>query len=132
MEHNEKEKTIDWKDDSGEIHTVVSKYHDKPEDGWQPLHGNEYKLRHQRNFYYVKGDQVGTEVHTDDYRAVIPAYIIASLVVIAICVIVTIFAPIVGIIFSVFGLVWLIGFWAKAPFTKWKNQKKTPDEEKNQ
>lgn len=28
----------------------------------------------------------------------------------------------VGIIVDIFALVWIIGFWVKAPFTKWKNQ----------
>ncbi|MCM1494672.1 MAG: hypothetical protein NC089_02630 [Bacteroides sp.] len=126
---------VDWEDDSGEIHTVASNYNITWEDGWQKNNGIRNRSivtgnQHQSKMRYVRGMQTGGSVTTDDYRVVIPAYIIGTIVIIVLCIVVTFVYLPLGIFFDIVGIVWIIGLWAKAPFTKWKNQKKKLEEEK--
>lgn len=124
---NEKEQMdsnnqIDWDDDSGVIHTHKENYHLTKEDGWQEnraLRGMNKVGHKTRN---IKGTQVGYSYVTDDYRAVIPAYIIGTIIVIIFCVVATmVFLPL-GIMIDIMGVAWVVGMWKNAPYKKWKNQ----------
>lgn len=139
MDNNEMNQDIqpqvDWEDDSGEIHTVTHVVKLTKEDGWQRNHvitqhqvvaGNQY----QSQMRYFKGTQVNVYKTTDDYRVVIPAYIIGTILVIAICIVVTFVWLPLGVIFDIFGIVWLVGIWAKAPFVKWRNQREKLQDKK--
>lgn len=128
---------IDWDDDSGEIHTVVDKYKITKEDGWQrnnaiAQHSIVSGNQHQSNMRYVKGTQVGVRMTTDDYRMVIPAYIIGTILIIVVCIVVTFVWLPLGVFFDIFGIVWIIGLWAKAPYTKWRNQREKLKEQKTE
>lgn len=115
---------IDWNDDSGEIHTVIHQYNQTTEDGWQnnrAVYGSNYTTTDNQQ---IKGIQTGFVYQTDDYRKVLPAYIIGTIVLIAVSIITLILIPIIGIFVSIFSIVWIIGLWAKAPFKKWRNQEK--------
>lgn len=113
---------INWDDDSGEIHTRTAVYHQTPEDGWQRNRGYHQHSGHKYRKRYIKGYAVGKTYVTDDFRKVIPGYIIATIAVIALCVAVTkIYLP-MGIMFDIMGIAWIIGFWKNAPYKKWKNQ----------
>lgn len=128
-ENKQAYETTDWDDDSGEIHTVESGYKYSYEDGWKNTHRiNKQGGRHRM----IRGNQVGYHYITDDYRKVIPGYIIATVLVIAVCVAVTLISVVPGIIFDVFGAIWIIGFWSKAPYKKWRNQAERIKEEKNE
>lgn len=120
----------DWDDDSGEIHTVVREYNSGAEDGW---HRNKAKYGSNiPEFREVKGKQSGFIYQTDDYRKVLPGYIIATVVVILLCVVMLILVPVMGVLITVFGVVFIIGFWKDAAksSTKWKNQAKRLKDEK--
>lgn len=133
MNNNEQNSTekIDWDDDSGKIHTVKTTYSIKKEDGWQD---NRALLTKSQRIHSktrkIKGRQFGFHYVTDDYRKVIPAYVIGTIFIIAVCIIWTIISPFTGILADIFGAVWIIGIWKKAPFTKWKNQSQNLKEEK--
>ena len=126
-------KPIDWEDDSGEIHTLKETYKTTKEDGWQVSEGF-YKTNSGVGYgkTMFKGTSVNMHYETDDYRKVIPGYIIATLFVIALCVVMWFVKPIMGGIFTVFGIFWVVGFWAKAPYKKWKNQAQKLKEENEQ
>ena len=124
-------KKIDWDDDSGEIHTQKEVCKTDFSDGWQEntsFGGTNKGLSYTHSKFIGKS----TEIHyvTDDYRKVIPAYIIVTLFIIVLCVVMLCVKLSIGLIFSVFGVVWIIGLWAKAPHKKWKNQHKKLNEEK--
>ncbi len=115
------------------IHTSESTYHLTKEDGWQENRALQGMNKVGHKTRYIKGTQVGYHYVTDDYRRVIPAYIIGTIMVIIICVVVTmIFLP-MGIMFDIMGAAWVIGMWKNAPYKKWKNQdKKLKEQSKNQ
>lgn len=124
----------DWDDDSGEIHNVTSFYNTSSVDGWQDNHAIYGANRYGHKTRKIKGDQVGFRYQTDDYRKVMPGYIIGTLVLIALCIVVAVISPLMGILFGVFGIVWIVGMWKNAPTKKWKNQseKLKQDKERNQ
>lgn len=118
----ESDENVDWNDDSGVIHSIKNYYNITKEDGWQDNQAlsNTNSFRNEKRKIY--GKQVGFQYITDDYRKVIPGYIFGTIFVILVCIIVTIIFPVIGIFIDIFGAIWIIGFWMKAPFTKWKNQ----------
>lgn len=120
----------DFDDDSGEIHTTVNYYNQTKEDGWQQnkaLYGSHLNTSETRN---IKGTQVGYTYVTDDYRKVLPAYIIGTILMIIISIVLLILVPVFGVFVSIFSIAWIVGMWKKAPVKKWKNQaKKLKDEE---
>ena len=124
------DKNNDWDDDSGVIHSKKTNYNITKEDGWQDNHDlfqtkhSDYKMRK------IKGKQFGFTYETDDYRKVIPGYIIGTVFIILFGIILTIFVPSIGVFVDVFGIVWIIGMWKKAPFIKWKNQSERLKEER--
>ncbi len=123
------DENIDWNDDSGVIHSIKRDYQITEEDGWQ----DDHTLFNTNNFENrkIKGKQFGFQYITDDYRKVIPGYVFGTILMILVCIIVTINLPVIGIFIDIFSAVWIIGFWKKAPFSKWKNQSKKLKEEKN-
>lgn len=124
---NEKEQMnsndqIDWDDDSGVIHTNKENYHLTKEDGWQENRALQGMNKVGHEMRSIKGTQVGFHYETDNYRAVIPAYIIGTIIVIIICVVATmVFLPL-GIMIDIMGVAWVVGMWKNAPYKKWKNQ----------
>ena len=122
----------DWDDDSGEIHTVIQQYHQTAEDGWQQnkaLYGSHLNTSKSRQ---IKGSQVGLVYQTDDYRKVLPGYIIGTVLLLAVSIILLILVPVIGVFFSIFSMIWIVGLWKKAPIKKWKNQaQKQKDEKQN-
>ena len=120
----------DWNDDSGEIHTVIHQYHQTAEDGWQQnkaLYGSHLNTSKSRQ---IKGSQVGLVYQTDDYRKVLPGYIIGTILLLAVSIVLLILVPVVGVFVSIFSIVWIIGLWKKAPVKKWKNQAQKLKDEK--
>ncbi len=120
----------DWDDDSGEIHTVIHQYHQTAEDGWQQnkaLYGSHLNTSKTSQ---IKGDQVGLVYQTDDYRKVLPGYIIGTILLLAVSIVLLILVPVVGVFVSIFSIVWIIGLWKKAPVKKWKNQAQKLKDEK--
>ena len=122
----------DWDDDSGEIHTVIQQYHQTAEDGWQQnkaLYGSHLNTSKSRQ---IKGSQVGLVYQTDDYRKVLPGYIIGTVLLLAVSIVLLILVPVIGVFFSIFSMIWIVGLWKKAPIKKWKNQaQKQKDEKQN-
>ena len=122
----------DWDDDSGEIHTVIQQYNQTAEDGWQQnkaLYGSHLNTSKSRQ---IKGSQVGLVYQTDDYRKVLPGYIIGTVLLLAVSIILLILVPVIGVFFSIFSMIWIVGLWKKAPIKKWKNQaQKQKDEKQN-
>lgn len=120
----------DFDDDSGEIHSTINYYNQTKEDGWQrnrALYGSRLITSKTRN---IKGKQTGFYYQTDDYRKVLPAYIIGTILMIIISIVLLILAPVFGVLVSIFSIAWIVGIWKKAPVKKWKNQaKKLKDEE---
>ena len=121
---------LDFGDDSGEIHTTINYYDQTKADGWQQnraLYGPLLNTSKTRN---IKGTQTGFYYQTDDYRKVLPGYIIGTILMIIISIVLLILVPIFGVFVSIFSIAWIIGMWKKAPVKKWKNQaKKLKDEE---
>ena len=120
----------DWDDDSGEIHTVIQQYHQTAEDGWQQnkaLYGSHLNTSKSRQ---IKGSQVGLVYQTDDYRKVLPGYIIGTVLLLAVSIVLLILVPVVGVFVSIFSIVWIIGLWKKAPVKKCKNQAQKLKDEK--
>ncbi len=113
----------DWNDESGEIHTVKKTYYLKKEDDWQKNHSHSYINPNKKHNRIIKGKQVGFTYVTDDYRIVIPGYIISTIIIIAACIVAFFIHFAAGIIVSLFAVFWIIGFWKNASFRKWKNQK---------
>ena len=128
MENQDNNK-IDWNDDSGEIHTVYQKYETSSEDGFQRNHA--YINRAGKKNRYIKGKQIGFKYVTDDYRKVLPGYVFATILIIAVTIILFFINVITGIVFGVFAAFFIYGFWKSAPITKWKNQSKKIKSEKN-
>lgn len=127
---NQSEQNVDWNDDSGEIHTIKHKYHLSAKDGWQrnrALYGSHVVTSDRRR---IKGTQVGYTYVTDDFRKVLPGYIIGTILMIVISIVFCIFIPFVGILVSIFSIVWIIGMWKQAPIKKWQNQAKKIKQEK--
>lgn len=120
--------TVDWKDDSSEIHTVTSHYHITEEDGWQK---NYSHIPSADEPQAVKGTQIGIQYETDDYRKVLAGYIIASLFFPLISVFLLIIVPVVGIPFAVISVIGIVSMWKNAPYKKWKNQAKKRKEKKD-
>lgn len=124
---------IDWDDDSGEIHTLKETYETNWSDGWQE---SEYTYKTGSKIGVGKsmfrGKKVETHYETDNYKVVLPGYIISTILVIVVCIIMWFVKPIMGGIFTVFSVFWVIGFWKKAPYKKWKNQAKKLKESKNE
>ncbi|MGN1147767.1 MAG: hypothetical protein ACI4TB_05050 [Lachnospiraceae bacterium] len=122
----------DWKDDSGEIHTVKYQYSQSEEDGWQQnkaLYGSHLNTSKTRN---IKGKQVGFYYATDDYRKVITGYVIGTVFAVLFSIIMLIIVPVMGILITIFSLVFIVSLWVKAPYKKWKNQAdKLKQEKKN-
>ena len=122
----------DWDDDSGEIHTVIHQYNQTAEDGWQQnkaLYGSHVNTSKTSQ---IKGNQVGLVYQTDDYRKVLPGYIIGTILLLAASIILLILVPVIGVFFSIFSIIWIVGLWKKAPIKKWKNQaQKLKDEKQN-
>ena len=122
----------DWDDDSGEIHTVIQQYNQTAEDGWQQnkaLYGSHLNTSKSRQ---IKGSQVGLVYQTDDYRKVLPGYIIGTVLLLAVSIVLLILVPVIGVFFSIFSMIWIVGLWKKAPIKKWKNQaQKQKDEKQN-
>ena len=120
----------DFDDDSGEIHTTINYYNQTKADGWQQnraLYGPLLNTSKTRN---IKGTQTGFYYQTDDYRKVLPGYIIGTILMIIISIVLLILVPIFGVFVSIFSIAWIVGMWKKAPVKKWKNQaKKLKDEE---
>ena len=120
----------DFGDDSGEIHTTINYYNQTKADGWQQnraLYGPLLNTSKTRN---IKGTQTGFYYQTDDYRKVLPGYIIGTILMIIISIVLLILVPIFGVFVSIFSIAWIVGMWKKAPVKKWKNQaKKLKDEE---
>lgn len=123
------DENIDWNDDSGVIHSIKRDYQITEEDGWQDdhTHFNTNNFENRK----IKGKQFGFQYITDDYLKVIPGYIFGTILMIIVGIIVTIYFPIIGIFIDIFAVIWIIGMWKNAPFTKWKNQYKKLKEEKN-
>ena len=119
---------VNWDDDSGEIHTVSHTTVQTPEDGWQEVHRLNGKVTDTPHF--VKGKQVHYTYTTDDYRKVIPALIISTIIIAAFCVGAWFISPIIGVLITIFGVVWIVGSWKQAPKTKWKNQAQKLKEER--
>lgn len=112
----------DWKDDNGEIHTVKYQYSQSEEDGWQQnkaLYGSHLNTSKTRN---IKGKQVGFYYATDDYRKVITGYIIGTVFAVLFSIVMLIIVPVMGILITIFSLVFIVSLWVKAPYKKWKNQ----------
>lgn len=65
---------------------------------------------------------MGFTYRTDDYRKVLPGYIIGTVILIAVSIVMLILIPVVGIFVSIFSIAWIVGMWKKAPVKKWKNQ----------
>ncbi|MDO4464002.1 MAG: hypothetical protein Q4C57_05580 [Bacillota bacterium] len=122
----------DWDDDSGEIHTVIHQYNQTAEDGWQQnkaLYGSHVNTSKTSQ---IKGNQVGLVYQTDDYRKVLPGYIIGTILLLAASIVLLILVPVIGVFFSIFSIIWIVGLWKKAPIKKWKNQaQKLKDEKQN-
>lgn len=122
-------KPVDWNDDSGEVHTVKETYKTTWDDGWQE---SEFSYKTGSKVAVGKsmfrGNKVETHYETDNYKVVVPGYIISTILVIALCVVMWFVKPIMGGIFTVFGLFWVVGFWKHAPIKKWKNQAKKSKE----
>lgn len=120
----------DFDDDSGEIHTTINYYNQTKADGWQQnraLYGPLLNTSKTRN---IKGTQTGFYYQTDDYRKVLPGYIIGTILMIIISIVLLILVPVFGVFVSIFSIAWIVGMWKKAPVKKWKNQaKKLKDEE---
>lgn len=113
---------IDWDDDSGVIHTSYQKYKTSPEDGFQKNHAYSTINKQGKKHRYIKGKQTGFVYVTDDYRKVIPRYVLVTILMIAVTIILLIINIIIGIVFGTFAAFFIYGFWKKAPITKWKNQ----------
>lgn len=112
----------DFSDDSGDIHTTIHYYNQTGEDGWQQnraLYGPKLNTSKSRN---ILGTQTGFYYQTDDFRKVIPGYIIGTLIMVIISIVTLILIPIIGIFITIFSIAWIIGMWKKAPIRKWKNQ----------
>ncbi len=130
MENQDNNK-IDWNDDSGEIHTLHQKYETSSEDGFQKNHAYSTINKYGKKNRYIKGKQIGFKYLTDDYRKVIPGYVFATILMIAVTIILLFINVIIGIGFGIFSAFFIYGFWKNAPITKWKNQSKQIKSEKN-
>ncbi len=106
---------VNWDDDSGEIHTVSKRYYTTAQDGWQDNHALSGLNKNGSDRRKIKGKQIGFQYVTDDYRKVLPGYIIATVVIVAFCIIAFLIHPIAGIGVTAFGAVWIVGFWKNAP-----------------
>ena len=120
------EKEIARDGDSGVIHTIKNGYNITQEDGWQ----NKHTLYGPEQQQKIKGKQFGFTYVTDDYRKVIPVYILGTIFVIVLGIVMTVILPLMGIFIDIIGFFWIIGMWKNAPYTKWKNQAKKLKEEK--
>ncbi len=129
---NQGNNKIDWDDDSGAIHTSYQKYKTSPEDGFQKNHAYYMVSKQGKKNRYIKGVQVGFMYTTDDYRKVIPGYIFVTILMITVTIILLFINIIMGIVFGIFAVFFIYGFWKNAPITKWKNQaKRIKSEKKN-
>lgn len=123
MENQDNNK-IDWDDDSGAIHTSSQKYKTSFKDGFQKNHAYYQTNSYGKKNRYIKGIQTGFTYTTDDYRIVVPGYIFATIFMIAITIVFFFINIIIGIVFGIFAVLFIYGFWKNAPITKWKNQAK--------
>jgi hypothetical protein len=112
------------KDESGEIHTAMTEYHETRADGWQDDHSLGGDLDNRMRNRKFLGTQTGVSGETDDYRIVIPVLVAFTLIFAAASVVLIIFVPTFGIIFAAASAVTFIAVWAKAPYAKWKAQAK--------
>lgn len=131
MENQDNNK-IDWNDDTGEIHTLYQKYETSSEDGFQKNHAYSTINKYGKENRYIKGKQIGFKYLTDDYRKVIPGYVFATILMIALTIILLFINVIIGIGFGIFSAFFIYGFWKNAPITKWKNQSKQIKSEKKE
>ncbi len=125
---------VDWEDDSGAIHSVKQTYKITKEDGWQVnrgYHGSMMSPGERRTRpQMIKGTQVGMHYETDDYRVVVPFLIVIGIIMTAVCVLVTISAPLFGVIFDVMWLIAIVGIIRRRPDKKWRAQAKRRKEAK--
>lgn len=133
---NDENSKVNWNDESGEIHTTYQEYEITPEDGFQENRAHAYINALGRKNRYIKGIQKGATYVTDDYRKVLPGYIIVTILVIVIAVVLLLIPNLafrmIGVFFAVFGAIFIFGFWKNAPIKKWKAQAKRIKEEKGE